>query len=204
MARRPATGESAPDFKGGPEMSRRKDVPRSASRTRSRQPAKRSYNTCLIKRDFSYSVHEIADLYALHPQAIRRWIKHGLRRIDDRRPILIHGTDLIEFLETRQKARKRRCRHDEFYCCRCREARRAKYNQVVIEIRNRRQLNISASCELCGTCMNRAGTVCRIAEYAKTFVALTVLDRRIDDRARAPVTCHLDEERSDAPLQPQE
>ena len=40
---------------------------------------RRTYNTQLVKRDFSYSIQEIAEQFGLHPQAVRRWIKAGLR-----------------------------------------------------------------------------------------------------------------------------
>jgi len=84
----------------------------------SRRPKKRTYNTRLIKRDYSYFVCEIADLFDLHPQAVRRWITAGLAIIDERRPFLIHGRDLIAFLNERQSQRKQPCAADELYCLR--------------------------------------------------------------------------------------
>src|SRR5262245_34376578 len=67
-----------------------------------RRAGKRTYNTRLIKRDYAYFISELADLFRLHPNAIRRWIKAGLRTVDDRRPVLVHGGDLIDFLDARQ------------------------------------------------------------------------------------------------------
>jgi hypothetical protein len=54
----------------------------------SRAGAKRTYNLRLIRRTCSYTVHEVAELYSLHPNAVRCWVKKGLRTIDDRRPSL--------------------------------------------------------------------------------------------------------------------
>ena len=73
---------------------------------KSRCAKKRTYNTRLIKRDYCYFVWEIADLLHLHPNAVRRWIKAGLLSVDDHRPVLVYGGDLIEFLDTRQAQRK--------------------------------------------------------------------------------------------------
>ena len=50
----------------------------------------------LIKRDYGYFISEIADLFHLHPNAVRRWIKAGLRTVDNQRPVLVHGGDLID------------------------------------------------------------------------------------------------------------
>ena len=137
---------------------------------------KRNYNTRLIKRDLSYTIQEVAELYGLHPQAVRRWINIGLRTIDGLKPFLIHGSDLINFLNGRQSGRKQKCQPHEFYCCRCRLPRRAQKNEVKVENRSRKLLNLSAVCEACDTQMNKAGSVRRLHEYRQTFTVQTAAD----------------------------
>ena len=51
----------------------------------------------------------------------------GLSSVDDRRPALIHGGDLIEFLDARQARRKQKCATDELYCFRCRRPRHPRF-----------------------------------------------------------------------------
>jgi hypothetical protein len=63
----------------------------------------------LVRRNLSYSINETAELFALHPQAVRQWIKAGLQTIDDRKPFLIHGSELIRFLTERRSGRKHQC-----------------------------------------------------------------------------------------------
>lgn len=164
---------------------------------------RRTYNTRLIKRNLSYTIQEIAELYGLHTNAVRQWIKDGLPKIDDRKPFLIHGGDLIAFLDARQTGRKRKCAPDELYCCRCREPRRARQNLVSIEIRNEKQLTHSANCEECGTKMKQIGSVRKLDEYRSTFTVQTIERRHIRERCQTSVMCHLDEEKTHAELQPQ-
>jgi hypothetical protein len=167
------------------------------------QRKKRSYNVRLVKR-LSYTIREIAELFEVHPQAARRWTRNGLRTIDERKPFLVHGGDLIAFLNERQSGRKHRCQPNQFFCCRCRSPRRSRDDRVTIHIRNTKQLNISGRCEECGARLNRAGSVGRLNDYRKTFVVQTTADRRIREDAGGGVMCHLDEEKADARLQPQE
>ena len=164
---------------------------------------KRSYNVRLIKR-LSYTIREIAELFRIHPQAVRRWAMAGLRMIDDHKPFLVHGSDLIHFLSERQSSRKQKCGPNQFFCCRCRAPREARDSRVYIYVRNAKQLNIAGRCEECGALMNRAGSVGKLDDYKKAFVVQTTADRHIRENAGGSVMCHLDEEKADAGLQPQE
>lgn len=165
---------------------------------------RRTYNTRLIKRTLSYTIQEIAELYDLHVNAVRQWIKSGLQTIDGRKPFLIYGGDLIAFLNARQIGRKRKCAPDELYCCRCRAPRRADLNLVVISVQNEKQLTLSAKCCECSTTMNRIGSVKKLDEYRSTFTVQTIERRRIRERFEPGAMCHLDEEKNHAELQSQE
>jgi len=174
-----------------------------ADPSRGEKAKRRSYNVRLIKR-LSYTIREIAELFRIHRQAVRRWIKAGLRTIDDSKPFLVHGNDLIDFLRERQSSRKRKCGPNQFFCCRCRAPREARDNRVNIHIRNAKQLNIAGRCEKCGARVNRAGSVGKLDDYSKTFVVQTTADGHIREDAGAGVMCHMDEEKADAAVQPQE
>ena len=144
-----------------------------------------TYNVRLVRRDLSYTIQEIAELFNLHPNAVRRWVKAGLPTIDEHRPQLIHGSDLIDFLNKRQQSRKQRCAPDEMYCCRCRAPRRPRPGTVVVDRLNARQFMIRGRCELCGTRMNRSGSVARLAEVERAF-AITTAPARLDETCRSP------------------
>lgn len=74
----------------------------------------------LVKRHRSYTVEEAATLLQVHRNTVRQWIKHGLAVIDDRKPALILGPELAEFLKARRNRNKCSCGPGEIYCLRCR------------------------------------------------------------------------------------
>jgi hypothetical protein len=60
---------------------------------RNRRPDRRR-----VKLLRSYTIDEAARTLEVHRNTVRHWIKAGLRVIDDKRPILILGSDLADFL----------------------------------------------------------------------------------------------------------
>ena len=61
---------------------------------RNRRPDRRR-----IKTLRSYTIEETARTLDVHRNTVRHWIKDGLPVIDRRRPALILGSHLAEFLE---------------------------------------------------------------------------------------------------------
>lgn len=82
--------------------------------------SRRSCNPRLVKIHRSYSVEEAARLLHIHKNTIRDWIRRGLPTIDQRRPVLILGRELAEFLARRRRNSKRPCAAGQIYCVRCR------------------------------------------------------------------------------------
>jgi hypothetical protein len=144
-----------------------------------RDRKKRTYNPRLVKRDFSYTIEEIAELFGLHENSVRLWLKEGLPTIDAGRPTLIHGSDLIAFIRKRQTTRKHPCAPDEFYCCRCRKPRRAWESLVDLEIRPGSKVLLKAVCEVCGGGLNKAGAQAKLAEYRRVFDVQTAQRERL-------------------------
>lgn len=82
--------------------------------------SRRACNPRRAKINRNYSVEDAARLLHVHKNTIREWIRHGLPVIDDRRPILILGGDLAEYLARRRSSKKRPCGPGQIYCVRCR------------------------------------------------------------------------------------
>ncbi len=81
---------------------------------------KRHPNPRLAKIHRSYTVEEAADLFHVHRNTVREWVKRGLPTSDDKRPMLILGHNLSEFLQARRARNKQTCKPGEIYCVRCR------------------------------------------------------------------------------------
>lgn len=113
-------------------------------------------NYRLVKIHRTYRVDEIARLFGFHRNTVRDWIKRGgLKTIDDRRPVLILGSELIAFLQARRLKNKRPCGPGEIYCVRCRLPRvpagmAAEYRAMTGSVGN-----LAALCPVCDSTMFR-------------------------------------------------
>ena len=77
-------------------------------------------NPRLVKIHRNYSVEDIARLFDVHKNTVRSWLKQGLAAIDDRRPTLILGRELLRFLHERRQRAKQSCGPGRIYCIACR------------------------------------------------------------------------------------
>ena len=77
-------------------------MPPSKPKTKKR----RRYPAHRIKQTQSYDPAEIAKLFGIHKNTVRHWLKTGLKAIDDRRPVLVHGATFKAFISERQKSRR--------------------------------------------------------------------------------------------------
>ena len=80
------------------------------------------YNIKKISGFLSYTVEDICNMYSMHPQTVRKWMKIGLKTIDSKKPSLIHGSDLKKFLEKHNEKLKKHLGFEEFFCVTCKEA----------------------------------------------------------------------------------
>ena len=167
------------------------------------KPKKRTYNPRRVRTGQSYSVQEIAELYGLHKNAVLRWIKDGLPLIDQRKPFMIHGGDLAEYLTNKQSGRKHKCKPDEFFCFKCRAPRRAWENAPDIIIRNESKLTISGLCAVCDTPVHRVGTVKKLPEYQKIFLIQKIHERHITDTSDPSVNSDMRKDEKHGQVQPE-
>lgn len=140
---------------------------------------KRTFNHRRVKRDLTHSIDEIAVLFGIHENSVRSWLGKGLVPIDDHRPTLVHGSDLIRFLGDKQRKRKRTCAPNEFYCCRCRKPVPAWENLVDIHFQTEKRILLKAVCPHCGTGLNRVGNRAQLPKYQNLFEVQTITDRRL-------------------------
>ena len=117
---------------------------------------KRTHNGRLLKAKRYYDFGEIAELLNVHLRTVQIWKKEGLRVLDDKKPFLIKGQDLRDFLKARRRSRKQPLSIGEFFCPRCRAPRKSRPDQLTAEAtgrqlgRTHKQVLIRGVCEVCG------------------------------------------------------
>lgn len=152
------------------------------------------WNTSRIRRSLSYSVQEICQLFGIHKNTVREWFRHGLPRTDDKRPFLVHGNDLRTFLNVRRKARRRTCAPDEFYCFRCRLARRAMGNLVDIGFCTKKTFILNGYCEHCDTPVRKLQSFKTLSQTLSIFDIPTPQREQLLGCISPSVNCDLESE----------
>jgi hypothetical protein len=116
---------------------------------------KRRPNYRLVKIHRTYTVEEVASLFGIHKNTVREWIKKGLPLCDEKRPALILGRILAEFLQTQRSKNKRTCQAGEMYCLRCREPRTSVPGLLEYQPITDKVGNLMAFCSHCEALMNK-------------------------------------------------
>jgi hypothetical protein len=153
---------------------------------------KRHPNYRLVKIHRSYTVEEIAKLFGVHKNTVRRWVKDGLATTDDKRPMLILGHVLVAFLRARRTKNKQTCKPGEVYCVRCRAPKppagdMAEYSPITEKFGN-----LIAICPDCDAIMNRHVSLAKIGQIiGKIDISFPEEVRQLIERANPTVNSDL-------------
>lgn len=114
--------------------------------------ARTRLNPRRAKQHQTYTVEEVARLYALHRNTVRGWIKTGgLTPLDGQRPTLVMGATLRGFLEVRRANAKRPCPPGHLYCFSCRVPRTPAQGMADFVPQAKGAGKLTAICATCGT-----------------------------------------------------
>lgn len=153
---------------------------------------KRHPNYRLVKIHRSYTVEEIAKLFSSHKNTVRRWIKDGLTCIDDKRPMLVLGQVLVEFLQTRRAKNRRICRLGELYCVRCRSPKSPAGDMAEYFPVTQKFGNLTAICPDCDAIMNRLVSLAKIDEFrGKMDISFSEAQRHLIESTKPSVNSDL-------------
>jgi len=117
-----------------------------------------------IKLHRSYSVDEAARTMRIAKGTVLRWIKSGaLPAMTDRRPFLILGSEVNDFL-AKQKANRAKCRLHEAYCFTCRAIREPAHSMADFKATSTKTGMMEALCGICSGLMFKRVSRSRIPE----------------------------------------
>lgn len=156
---------------------------------------KRTPNHRLVKRGRTYTVEEVAVLLGSHRNTVRHWLKNGLKTLDDRRPVLVHGLDLADFLKERRTRSKRPCGAGEIYCLRCRVPRPPAGNVVMYRPLTMDRGDLVGMCSVCGCRQFRRVSLAKLsASLGGLMVCSTDADGHIGESRHPSLNCDFNKE----------
>ncbi len=116
------------------------------------------------KTHYSYTVAEAADLFGVHRNTVRHWIKNGLETVRAGGHVLILGDELRAYLIRKQAQRRVRCPPGSMFCLKCRDARRPPPGLVELVPLSPTTVNLRGLCPTCGGLMHRRASLARIGD----------------------------------------
>lgn len=117
---------------------------------------KRKYNPKKVRRNYTYSVEDIAELLGVSAMTVFRWIsEEGLKRIPETKKYFVHGSHLIEFLIKKNIKNKKPCQDGEIYCCKCRKPRNPHAHSLKFKKLSNQTVRISGKCGVCAAAINK-------------------------------------------------
>ncbi|WP_197435045.1 excisionase family DNA-binding protein [Nitratireductor arenosus] len=138
--------------------------------------AVRRFDPRRIKRHHSYTVDEAARTIGATRGTVRRWLDNDLPAIRDRRPFLILGEDLANYMARRARP-KIACPPGTCYCVKCHQARQPAGNIAEFVPINAHSGNLRALCPDCGYLMHRRTSFSQL-EAIRGILDVAVMERQ--------------------------
>jgi excisionase family DNA binding protein len=140
-----------------------------------------------------YTVEEAARTLGVAKGTVRRWLRNGLPTTDLRKPALIRGLDLAEFLKSKVKA-KQPCPPGECYYVKCRCPHKHDGAMAEYVVITETSGNLRGLCPSCGSWMHRRTSYSQLA-LIQTLLDVTIVERspHIRDSRQSSTNDHLQE-----------
>jgi len=123
-----------------------------------------------VKAALAYEVNEAAQALGKSPATIRNWVKDGLEIMSSRKPYLISGAAIQEYLRTKYRMAKRPLDPDQLYCPACRTGRRPSGMEVIlIPMEAPKIALLKGACSHCGGTSMRMISKTKAQGFAQIF-----------------------------------
>jgi len=117
----------------------------------------------------SYTIEEAATALGVTTGTVRSWVKAGLPLMKSRRPFLILGETLRDFLQDRATDAKVNLKPDQMYCLSCKAACTPLGRMVDCIPQTDRTVRLMGLCEACGGTCNRMIGKAQIEQISQIF-----------------------------------
>jgi hypothetical protein len=155
--------------------------------------SRRPPNPQLVKLHLNYTVDEVARTLTVSKGTVRNWLNQGLVALNDRRPMLILGFVLRQFLETRRAQGKRKCPQGHFYCLRCRAPKAPAMQMAEYIPRTQKIGNLRGICPNCGGLIHRGVALAKLDTVRGDLdISFPEANPRLGESAEPTVNCNLD------------
>jgi excisionase family DNA binding protein len=146
-----------------------------------------------VKVHRTYTVDEAARTLGIAKGTVRRWLKNGLATTDLRKPALIRGLDLAEFLKSKAKS-KQSCPPGQCYCVKCRSSQRPDGSMAEYIILTATSGNLRGLCPTCGNWMHRRTSYAQL-QLIRAQLDVTIVEPspRLRDSRQPSTNDHLQE-----------
>ena len=126
-------------------------------------------NPMAVKDALTYTVDEAASSLGKTPATIRNWIKDGLPVMSTRKPCLMSGAAIREYLRAKYRNAKRPLGPDRLYCTVCREGRHPVDMAVKLAPMKPRTSLLKGICSRCGGTCTRMISTAKATDFARIF-----------------------------------
>jgi len=126
-------------------------------------------NPMAVKAALTYEVSEAAKALGKSQATIRNWIKDGLPILSGRKPLLISGAAIRDYLRARYRAAKSPLSPDELFCLSCRAGRKPVAMLVEVIPNTSKTTRLKGQCECCGAVSTRIISNTKTKVFAQTF-----------------------------------
>jgi excisionase family DNA binding protein len=128
-----------------------------------------------LKIHRTYTVDEAARVLGVAKGTVRRWHKNGLAAIDTRKPTLLRGLDLLDYLAARTKP-KQPCPPGQCYCVKCKAPKLPACGMAEYVVITPSNGNLRALCPTCGSMMHRRTSLTQL-NAVRSNLDVTIVDR---------------------------
>lgn len=127
-------------------------------------------NPMAVKAALTYTVEEAAQAFRKNPATIRNWIKDGLPVMSSRKPYLMSGAALREYLRKKYHTAKRPLAAGELYCLHCKKGQKPVDMTVSLSQIGPKTSLLRGACDACDGTATRMVSQSQIDELARNFV----------------------------------